>query len=376
MAVLCAQPSYELKSVHVPTREFVNGVAIVRVGHPRFNRNHLLGRAVNVLTVSLRIFIQAIRQFRRGDVVIVVTNPPVLPFAIFFAAKIRRTSVVLLVHDLYPEAAILGGLIRQGSLQARIWMRASDWLFGRVTRIVVLGRDTKELLAARMLDADQRIRVIPNWADVDEVYPRRPEDNPLIESLGLKGRFVLGYAGNMGRVQDVELLVSVARALRHAAPEVHLLFVGSGSKEKLVSAAASEGRSNVTLVGPRERSEQDIFLNACHVSVMALTAGMAGVGVPSRLYNALAAGRPILAAVDENSEPARVIREADVGIQTPPGDVTAFIEALESIRRDPSYLREAGHRARRVAVERFGFDATLAHYRDLLTELGWEPTST
>ena len=126
----------------------------------------------------------------------------------------------------------------------------------------------------------------------------------------------------------------------------------------------------MTLLGPRDRSEQDLFLNACHISIMALAPGMAGVGVPSRLYNVLSAGRPLIAAVDADSEPARVLREERIGLQTAPGDAEAFAHAVISLRSDASFLREAALRARSAAVHRFGFERTLASYRELLVGLG------
>jgi glycosyltransferase involved in cell wall biosynthesis len=344
-------------------------VDIVRVAHPRLDRDRIVGRSINVLVVTARIFLRAIREFRARDVVIVVTNPPALPFAIHLAARIRRASVVLLMHDLYPEAAILAGVLRRSSPLARVWRRASDWLSRHVDRVVVLGRDAAELIAARQPDGESRVRVIGNWADTDDVRPADPAGNALLRSAGLDGRFVLGYVGNMGRVHDIELLLAAARALRATAPDVHFLFIGSGAKAGLVVQAAAEPGSNVTMLGPRDRGEQDLFLNACHVSVMALAAGMAGVGVPSRLYNVLAAGKPVVAAVDEDSEPARVLREERIGLQTPPGDVPAFVRAVESLRRDGTFLGEAGVRARRAAVERFGFDKVLAAYFELLSGL-------
>ena len=369
VAVLCAQPSYERSGMRTPAREQTRGVDIFRVAHPGLDRSRIVGRTVNVVIVTLRIFVKAVRQLRRGDVVIVVTNPPLLPFAVRAAAIFRRASVALLVHDLYPEAAILAGVLSPRGMAARVWRGASNWLFRHVDRIVVLGRDAADLIAARMPDGAARIRVIGNWADIDVVRPHPPDENALLRSAGLEKRFVLGYVGNMGRVHDIEMLLRAARALRTSAPDVHLLFIGSGSKSGLVASAAAEPSSNVTLLGPRDRTEQDAFLNACHVSVMALAPGMAGVGVPSRLYNVLAAGRPLVAAVDEESEPALVLAEERVGVQTPPGDAEAFVRAVVSLRADPQFLREAGLRARHAATERFGFDRTLAAYDALLREL-------
>jgi colanic acid biosynthesis glycosyl transferase WcaI len=371
VGVLCAQPSYELRGASAPPRERVNNVEIVRVPHPRFNRARILGRALNVAAVTPRIFFEALRQFRAGDVAIVVTNPPLLPFAIYAAAKLRGVPVALVVHDVYPEAAILAGILKPRGLLASLWRTANNWLFRRMDRVVVLGRDALSLLAARMPDGDARLRIIGNWADTDEVLPAEVSENTLLNSLGLRDRFVLGYAGNMGRVHDIELLLAAANRLRDAAPDVHMLFVGNGAKDPQVKAAAERPGSNVTLVGPMDRDQQPMFLNACHVAVMALAPGMSGVGVPSRLYNVMAAGRPVVAAVDADSEPSLVLQEEAIGIQVTPGDADAFVGAVLKMRSDPSYLRQAGERARRAATKRFGFPITLEAYKSPLGEWNW-----
>ena len=371
VGVLCAQPSYELRGEEAPARERVNDVDIVRVSHPRFNRASLLGRAMNVAAVTPRLFFAALRAFRRGDVAIVVTNPPLLPFAIYLAAKLRGVRVALVVHDVYPEAAIMAGVLETKGLPARLWRAANNWLFRRMDRIIVLGRDALSLLSARLPDGEARLRVIGNWADTDDIHPASVEENSLLRSLGLEGRFVLGYAGNMGRVHDIQLLLDAAQHFRESAPDVHLLFVGNGAKDADVKAAAARPGSNVTLVGPMDRDQQPVFLNACHVAVMALAPGMAGVGVPSRLYNVLAAGRPVVAAVDQASEPSLVLSEERVGIQVPPGDAGAFVAAVMTMRSDPAYLRQAGERARAAAQNRFSFPQTLEAYRTMLSEWGW-----
>jgi glycosyltransferase involved in cell wall biosynthesis len=371
VAVLCAQPSYERKGETVPRQEQVNGVSIIRVGHPRFNRASLVGRTVNMAVVTTRMFLRACGSLRRGDVVIVVTNPPLLPFAICLAARLRGAHPMLLVHDVYPEAAILAGVLRPNGALAKLWRAANNWLFDRMDRIIVLGRDAFDLFAARLSDGARRLRIIPNWADVGDIVPTPVAENSLLKSLQLDNRFVLGYAGNMGRVHDIQTLIEAAHLLRDAVPDAHLLFVGNGAKEGDVKAAAALPGSNITIVGPMSREEQPIFLNACHVSIMSLARGMAGIGVPSRLYNALAAGRPVLAAVDRESEPARVIREEDVGIHVDSGDTAALVAAVARLREDAAFREAAGRRAREAAVRRFEFSRILDAYRALLAERNW-----
>jgi glycosyltransferase involved in cell wall biosynthesis len=372
VAVLCAQPSYERRGMRVPGHETRNGVAIHRVGHPRFPRASVSGRIANMAVVTLGMFFSALRRLRRGDIVIVVTNPPLLPFAISLAAFLRGARVALLLHDLYPEAAILAGVVGPRSPIARLWRAATTALLRRVDRVIALGRDAADLLSPRTGDP-RKVVIIPNWADVDDVRPADPAENEMLRQLGLQDRFVLGYAGNMGRVHDVEMLARVSELLRTRVPRAHLLVVGSGAKAGLLEHRASGAAPNVTLAGPRPRDDQQVFLNACHVAIMALIPGMAGVGVPSRLYNVMAAGKPMIAAIDPHSEPALVLREERIGVCTRPGDEEDFVRAVELYERDTRRRKEEGERARAAAERDFRFGHIVERYRQMLTELGWRP---
>jgi glycosyltransferase involved in cell wall biosynthesis len=371
VGVLCAQPNYELKGQTAPRVEVVNDVEVFRVSHPKLDRAGILRRLVNLVVVTVQLFAKALLQFRRGDVVVVVTNPPALPFAILFAAKARGVSTVLLVHDVYPDAAVISGLVRADRSIVRIWRRANGWLLRHVDRVVVLGRDARELVCTSLRGRREKVRLIENWADSDLVFPVAIQENGLVRELGLEGRFILGYAGNIGRVHDVPTLLGAAERLRMDCPDVQMVFVGSGAKEADVRVASSRPGANVTFVGPLPRERQQEFLNACHVSILAMAPGMAGVGVPSRLYNALAAGRPLIVVADKDSEPARVVSEEGAGLQVDPGDITSLVAAIRKLKSDPIALAEAGRRARRAAVKRFSFSSVVDSYRALLGELGW-----
>ena len=113
-------------------------------------------------------------------------------------------------------------------------------------------------------------------------------------------------------------------------------------------------------------SEQQLFLNACDVAVVSLVRGMMGIGVPSRLYNILAAGRPVIVISETESEAALVVREIDAGWVVAPGDVDGLLAVIGAARRDPDRLREMGVRARRAAEDRFSFEKVIADYRRVL----------
>src|SRR5690606_12472582 len=160
---------------------------------------------------------------------------------------------------------------------------------------------------------EEKVVTIPNWADLDEVAPAPKESNSLLEDLGIADRFVFMNAGNLGRPTDVETLVDAADLLREDE-NIHFVFVGSGAKKPWLEDQVRErGLTNISVLGPRTREDQNTFLNACDVGMVALVPNMLGVAMPSRTYNILAAGKPILALCDDNSELARVIADDGVG---------------------------------------------------------------
>jgi len=315
---ICAQPNYHQKGAKAPKRELHNGVDIFRCWSTDFDRNVIWLRIINLLTISISIFFNTLFRVRSGDTILVVTNPPSLPLLTNLAAWIRRARVVLLVHDNSPENAIASGIAKEGTLTVKIIRWVMQKLYRSVDHIVVLGRDMVTL-TLKKLDGvpremyESKISIIPNWADVDKITPLPRTESKLLTELGLKDKFVIQYAGNMGFVHDVETIITAAVMLRDNS-NVHFLFIGSGAKQKfLESEIELHGLTNVTIIGQQPRSEQNSFLNACDIAIMGLLPGMLGVAVPSRSYNILAAGKPILGVLQKESETALMIVEEDVG---------------------------------------------------------------
>lgn len=369
VTALCAQPSYAARGTEAPAREVRHGVEIRRCPSTTFNKDRLALRLVNVATVSLSIFVHALAGFRRGDCVLVVTNPPALPFLVAFAARLRGARSMLLIHDVYPDVLTAAGMSREPSALTRFIGWATRRLYSAVDRIVVLGRDMQDLVWTRLRRRDDKVVIITNWADVDDIRPLGRGESRLLRDQGLTDKFVVQYAGNMGRTHGLEDVVQSARLLR-ARPDVHLLFIGSGAKRAWVERQArEEGLENVTVLGNRPRSEQPDFLNACDVAIISFVTGMAGISVPSRMYNILAAGKPIVAVADAHSELALVVREERVGWVVPPGNAQAIADAILEARSDPGRLREMSERARAAAERKYAEPTVLASYAALIRQL-------
>jgi len=368
---LCSQPTYSARGISAPVREVYNGVVIRRCRATTLNKDVLLFRLVNLLTISLSMFFHAVVSFEQGDVVLVTTNPPTLPFFTAVACRIRGAKCVLLVQDVYPESLVAAGLLDAHSFPVSVLNRLNLVLYRAMERISVFGRDMEALVREKLATgASTNIVIIRNWADADQIVPSPREQNELLKQLGLPGKFVAQYAGNIGRVHGIETLLKTAKILHGADTDIHFLFIGSGAKKKwLEDAVKKNGLNNVTILSNRPRGDQQNFLNACDVAITAFVPGMTGVGVPSRMYNIFSAGKPIVAAVEEDSELGLVVREENVGWIVPVNDAEKIADAILEAKSKPQLLAEMGLRARAIAENKYSFKSVIEAYQSMVGEL-------
>ncbi|HSI88471.1 MAG TPA: glycosyltransferase family 4 protein [Pyrinomonadaceae bacterium] len=364
VGAICSQPTYSKRGTKAPRQEVHNGVEIVRVWSTTFDKNVIPLRVVNMLTFGLSVLLTSLQHFRAGDRVLVVTTPPLLPFAAMLAAVTRGCSVTLLIHDNYPEILIAAGKSREDSAFVRLAHFANRWLYKNAARIIVVGRDMRELVAEKAAGLDVPITTIPNWAELESVSPA-PRD-PLLAEMGLSSKFVFLYAGNMGWPNDLETLIEAAGKLKSS--NVHFVFLGAGVKRAWLEREVERRKlENVTIIDPRPRSEQQIFLNACDVGIVSLVSRMKGVSMPSRTYNILAAGKPVLAITERGSETDLVVTENNIGRTVAPGDTEAATDAINSLAGEsPAELEAMGRRAREAAERDYSLETAIRAYREAI----------
>jgi glycosyltransferase involved in cell wall biosynthesis len=197
--------------------------------------------------------------------------------------------------------------------------------------------------------------------------PRK--DNRLLLDLGLTSKFVLQYSGNIGRTHGIEQLVNCSERFLED-PSTHFLFIGFGGKKDWLEQSIKERQiTNTTLIDYLPRSDLPVSLNACDVAIISFLEGMAGVSVPSRMYNIMAAGKPIIAMADSNSELALVIEEENIGWLVSPGDVDGLCGVIIEAKSNAGLLAEMGRRARKAAEAKYSFEAVKTAYLGLVRSI-------
>ena len=364
VSVLCAQPSYNQRGTKASKSELYHGVDIRRCWSMTCDPKKIWGRLLNFATASLSIGWRSLFSIKRGNQVLVVTNPPLLPFFVRAVCWLKGGKFVLLVHDVYPDVFVPLGLMQPKHPLYRMLSWVNGKLYASADRVVALGRDMERLVEDKSQGRAQ-VSVIPNWGDVDVIAPTLKTENTLLQELNLVDKFVVHYSGNHGRTHDLLSLVEAAELLKDES-DIHFLFVGEGSgKAEAVARTGALDLNNVTFRTFVDRSELNTSLNASDVSVVAFKRGMAGISVPSRLYNLMAAGKPILAVVDDESEVADVIREANVGVTVLPESPKLLAEQILRLKSDDTLRAQMGTNSRKEAVAKYSYEAVAQQYRQL-----------
>lgn len=345
--VICGPEVYDEKKKVVSGNcsSIDKSIQLFRVSTVKENKNSKLSRIKKFLLMSWQLYRVAKKEIRKEDNVLMVSNP--FPLIVFmWHLRMRRgLNLTMLVHDIYPEGLFTDMALPSFAykLAEKIFNRA----YSRVDTLISIGRDMNEILEKKCYGQKHQPKIvtIENWGDVDGIKPKERESDGFIK---------IQYAGNIGNAQGVEEFV---RRLKEANnPTIQLSIWGTGSAEKAIRESVKGYGMNeqVLFNGPYSRNQQIDVLNDSDISLVTLVKGMYGLGVPSKTYNILAAGKPILYIGEQGTEIWRMVEENQVGYCFEPDDKQEIIAFLRSLNAgDLIKLKEMGHNARLLAESKY-----------------------
>ncbi|MFA5913403.1 MAG: glycosyltransferase family 4 protein, partial [Burkholderiales bacterium] len=326
-------------------------------------------RALDYATFYLAAGWRLWRIARAGDVIVAKTDPPLISVVASLVARRRGAQLINWVQDVFPEVAeALGARVLSGP-QAGLLRGLRNRAFRSAAANVVLGERMAAMVASTGAPAD-RIRVIPNWADMEAIRPVAAANNPLRREWALGGGFIVCYSGNMGRVHEFDTILGAAERLASKADAIGFLFIGGGAQRRMVEdEARRRGLANVQFRPYQDRGGLSFSLGVGDVHLVSQRPEVEGYVFPSKVYGILAAGRPLVFVGDPRGEISLLVEREGIGVAVRQGDAAGLADQLLRLAGDAALREAMGARARTLLCERYDKKIALKAWLELLREL-------
>lgn len=333
---------------------------IIRAFGSQLSKNHLLKRIIKQFLITISLTRAMLLSLDANTKILAVTNPPLLPVILAFITIFRKPrSTCLLVHDLFPDNAFKMHIIRERSVLGVVLKKLFVWSYRKVDQIIVIGRDMQDIVEKMVSGGNTEVSYIPNWSDpllINSNYPKEAIHDTKI---------TFGYAGNMGRAQGLQEFASIIKCTKRK--DIQFLFAGGGA----LLGRLQEELKNTNNIQFREnffRHAQDEFYDKIDIAIVLLGDGLLGLGVPSKTYNLIAAGLPILFVGPKESEIYRLVVEEGIGWAFDWSEKQNLITFLDSLSvTDRTVLNDISRKTKLVA-ERYTPDIILCEYRAVFND--------
>ena len=341
-------------------------------GKVTIHRMHLYREGTGFIPRTLRYVLFSIECFWKAatvpaDFIFTGSGPPTQGVVVGLAKKFsRKKKIIYNLQDIFPDSLVTSGICGEGSKLIKIGRKMENFTYNNADVIITITDDMKANVVSKGV-IPEKVKVVRNWIDVNRINPVKKEDNKLFEELALnRNTFYVVYAGNLGKVQGVDVIISAAELLK-SQNDIHFVIFGNGSEEENIKKQA-KALSNLAIfpLQPMDRVPEVYSLG--DVSIIPCKAGTGGSGMPSKTWTIMATGTAIIASFDLGGEMEKTIKEAGCGYCVQAGDARALADAIVELRNKPEMAETMGQRARLYAEEEVAKEQAVKQYIEIIEE--------
>jgi glycosyltransferase involved in cell wall biosynthesis len=271
----------------------------------RYNRKSRFSRLLTWSWGSFQILLLLLFKYRRYEVIF-TTNPP----SAFLTSVLIRNEFSIIIWDLYPDSLKNIGIGENHFLYRR-WAKWNRWIFSKAGRIFTLSEGMASAVSKYI--SREKIKVIPNWAGTDKISPVPRDQNPFLLKHDLSGKFIVQYSGNIGFTHDLETIVEVAGRIQNEN-DIRFLIIGEGGKKKQLQQMVQDYNLNNCIFMTWVTNEMFKYsLASADIAVITLSDESSDSSLPSKTFNYLAAGVPLLCISNEKSELSQLVNKYQNG---------------------------------------------------------------
>jgi glycosyltransferase involved in cell wall biosynthesis len=339
--VFTSQPGYAFHSHTAPAFEQTDRVIVKRSRTAQMWPGRIRGKAINGILYTLRAALYLVRASRRNNLMLVTTAPAFLPIVGYLANVLFRSPYVCVLYDLYPDIAIALGVFSKHSWLVRIWRALNRKIWLNAKGIIVLSPAMKQQVVANCPEVADKISVIHSWANPELIVPIAKHENWFAWKYNLVNKFTVLYSGNMGRCHDINTVLEAAKELQDDL--IEFVCIGGGAKrDELMQKVKLLGLKNFTFLPYQEKQVLPYSLTACDLSLVSVDASSENLVVPSKLYSALASGRPLAVICSPYSYLRQLISEAKCGNTFDNGDSHGLAQFIRLLSRNQQLGEQMG----------------------------------
>jgi colanic acid biosynthesis glycosyl transferase WcaI len=340
-----------------------NGVDIKRTCvYASGSKQKMLNRLMSYLSFNVLATVVGAISRQNYDVILCSNGSFFSGLAATAIGRLKDAPFIYNVQDLYPETPVQAGQI-SNKLVIRALETLERFMYARAAHVSVICPAFRDNLLGKSVPAD-KIATIPNFVDVDFMRPH-PKVNAFSREHDLTDKFVVTHAGNLGYVYDLDALLDVAHQV-HSDAHIQFLIVGDGvERVRLQDRARALGLDNVRFLPFQPRERLPLLRAASDIQVALYRLGSARFSMPSKIYEIMASGRPVLASAESESDLCRLVTNTRCGICVEPHSPTRLTAALLALYQDPTLRTRMGARGREEAVNAYSRETIVAQYEAL-----------
>lgn len=373
ITVLCVVPSYDgtvdecYKKQRI-YKETIDGINIVRVRVPEFEKTNKISRVKNLLSYFFNSII-ATFKLEKQDYIFAISQPPVLGGVLGVIGKlIKGGKLIYNIQDFNPEQTMAVGY-SNNKILLKVAMFVDKTSCKLSDKVIIVGRDMKDTLKARFKNNAKvpNHTVINNWIDEKEIYPLNDEHIKIKEfkqKYNLENKSIIMYSGNIGLYYDLENIIEVIGKFK-LRNDVVFAFVGAGTvKNKIEDYSKENNLSNVTFIPYQNKEDLVYSLNCADIHWVVNAKGIKGVSVPSKLYGVMASGKPVLGVLDEGSEARLILEESNCGICCEPGNYEGIYNNINYILDNKEEMKTKGQNGRAYLEKHLTKEVSIKRYKE------------
>lgn len=377
ITVVCVVPSYsgKIEEKYKTKRiykENINGINVVRVRVPEFQKSNKVSRIKNLLAYFFNSLIATLK-LEKQDYIFTISQPPILGGTLGVLGKwIKGGKLIYNIQDFNPEQTAAVGYLKNKAL-LNLVMMIDKFSCKCSNKVIVVGRDMQETLRNRFNNKKVPSNVlINNWIDEKEIYPLS-QDNAKVkafkEKYNLRDKFIIMYSGNIGLYYDLENIIKVIGRFNNRE-DVIFAFVGDGTvKSKIEQYVLDNKLNNVTFIPYQDKSDLVYSLNTADIHWVVNAKGIKGVSVPSKLYGVMAAGKPVLGVLDNGSEARLIVDECKCGLCTEPSNYEEIYNNINYILANKEEIKSLGLNGRKYLEKNLTKEVSIKKYRRAILSL-------